>query len=312
VILTVTLNAALDVSYGVDEVHPGQSHRVRTVHQRAGGKGINVARILHAMRHDVLATGLAGGAAGAALRADLAVAGIPESLEPIAGESRRTVSVVSRATGQATLFNEPGPPVTDEEWARLRERVGRLAAGAAVVVLSGSLPPGVPDDAYAHLVRSARAAGAATVVDADGDALRAALDAAPDVVKPNTAELAAASGVADPWGAVEWLRDHGAAAVVATSGADGLIARAATGSWRGWLAMDLVAVNPTGAGDACVAALATGLADRRSWPDMLADAVGWSAASVLSGVAGEVDREELARIGSSVRVEVLDGARLDR
>ena len=93
-IITVTLNAALDVSYGVDAVRPGESHRVRTVHQRAGGKGINVGRILHAMGHEVLVTGFVGGGAGAALLADLAAAGIAESMEPIEAESRRTVSAV--------------------------------------------------------------------------------------------------------------------------------------------------------------------------------------------------------------------------
>ena len=311
-ILTVTLNAAMDVSYGVDALHPGESHRVRTVRQRAGGKGINVARILRAAGGDVLVTGLSGGASGEVLRADLAAIGIRESLEPIAAESRRTVSVVSGATGAATLFNEPGPHVTNAEWVRFGDRFGRLVAGAQVVVLSGSLPPGIPEDAYAQLVRIARSAGAATIVDADGASLRAALDAGPDVVKPNTAELVAASGIDDPRAAIDWLRDHGAAAVVATSGPDGLIAVTPTGSWRGWLDQDLVAVNPTGAGDACVAAMAAGLADGRAWPEMLADAVCWSAASVLSSVAGEVDPDERVRIRPSVRVEVLDAARLDR
>lgn len=310
-ILTVTLNAALDVSYGVDALQPGHSHRVRTVHQRAGGKGINVARILHAMGHEVLVSGLAGGASGDIVRADLAAAGISESLEPITAASRRTVSIVSGATGEATLFNEPGPPVTDPEWTRLLARIGSLASTARVVVLSGSLPPGIPDDAYARLVLVARAQGALVIVDADGTTLRAALEAAPDVVKPNRAELAAATGMTDQQAAVAWLRSRGARSVVATSGPDGLVAVTPDGAWRGRLERAIASVNPTGAGDACVAAIAAGIAAGRPWPETLTDAVAWSAASVLSPVAGEVDAAVLAGIRPSVRVEAADAARLD-
>jgi len=312
VILTVTLNAALDVSYDVDVVTPGASHRVRGVRARAGGKGINVARILHGFGHEVLVTGLAGGATGDAIRTDLAAAGLPESLTSIAAESRRTVSVVSRSTGEATLLNEPGPPVDAAEWGRLLDDVATLARTAAVVVLSGSLPPGVPRDAYAYLVRVARAGGALSIVDADGAALTDSLSAQPDAVKPNAAELVAASGINDPAAAAAWLLSNGARAVIATFGAAGIAALTTAGSWRAWVETRISPVNPTGAGDACTAAVAAGLAGGLPWPEILITAAAWSAAAVLTPVAGDVDAADVTRLLPQVRVEESHAARIDR
>lgn len=303
-IVTVTLNAALDTSYAVPRVLPGTSHRVRTVERRAGGKGINVARVLHAMGHPVRVTGFAGGATGAAIRADLAVAGMADALVPIAAESRRTVSAVSDATGEATLFNEPGPPVSELEWQRLVGSVRDLALDASVVVMSGSLPAGVPPDAYASLVAVAQTAGAAAIVDADGAMLRDALPARPDVVKPNALESAAATGLDDPVAGAAWLRRHGAGAVVTTLGPDGLLADTPEGAWRAWLPDGLLRpVNPTGAGDACVAAIAAGLEAGWSWPVRLTTAVAWSAAAVVAPLAGDLEMGTLEGIAGRVRLE---------
>lgn len=285
-ILTVTLNAALDVTYAVDAVTPDTVHRVRSVAERAGGKGVNVARVLHTLGHDVIATGLAGGATGAAIRAGLAGR---EAFVSIAGESRRTVTVV--AGSGATAFHEPGPAVTGAEWAAFRDRFARLATGAAAVVLSGSLPPGLPDDAYAQLVA---AAPVPVVLDADGVALLAALPAGPSVIKPNAAELAATTGLGDPLRAAEALRAKGARAVVASLGPGGLLAVTPEGTWRARPAAP-IGGNPTGAGDACVAALAAGLdtgldtGSGTPWPELLHDAAALAAAAVATPVAGEID-----------------------
>ncbi|HEV2779607.1 MAG TPA: PfkB family carbohydrate kinase, partial [Actinophytocola sp.] len=177
-ILTVTLNAALDVTYEVSRLEPNATHRVRAVHRRAGGKGVNVARVLRALAHDVLVTGLAGGPTGAGIRADLAESGIPDAFVPIAGDARRTVTVTT-GDGGATVFTEPGPPVAAAEWAQFLDAYRDLARRAAVVVLSGSLPAGLPGDAYARLLRDA--AGAVTILDTSGDPLRAGLAGRPHV-----------------------------------------------------------------------------------------------------------------------------------
>src|SRR5206468_3976003 len=138
-IATVTLNAALDVTYRLPAVELHAVNRVATVAARAGGKGVNVARVLHALGEDVIACCLLGGATGELVRADLTM---PSLVVPIAGETRRTVSVVDDT--DVTGFWEPGPVVSDEEWDASLDAFESLSADA--IVLSGSLPRGVPAD----------------------------------------------------------------------------------------------------------------------------------------------------------------------
>ncbi|GAA4632375.1 1-phosphofructokinase family hexose kinase [Actinoallomurus vinaceus] len=271
-IVTVTPNLALDVTYELPELLPGETHRVENVHARAGGKGVNVARVLHTLGHDVLVIGLAGGATGTALRADLDAAGLAHDLVPIAGETRRTVTVV--AGGDATLLNEPGPTITPEEWAALEARI----PDADVVVISGSLPPGVPADAVARLARR----DVPVIVDTSGEPLRHAAPYA-WAVKPNADELAELTGTDDP---VAAARSLGAPAVVVSLGAEGLLAVVGDDVHRA-APPQVVSGNPTGAGDAVVAALAAGIGS--PWPSLLKDAAALSAAAVLAPVAGAYD-----------------------
>ncbi|WP_031066740.1 1-phosphofructokinase family hexose kinase [Streptomyces sp. NRRL WC-3742] len=303
-ILTVTLNAALDVTYRVDRLRPQASNRVRSVTERAGGKGVNVSRVLHALGERTAVTGLAGGATGVLLRGELASAGLTDELVPISGESRRTTAVVDESAGDTTVLLEPGPVVRPEEWDRILDRIDALLPGAMAVVFSGSLPQGVPADAYAELVRLARSHGVPAVVDADGPALRAALAGMPTLVKPNADELAAVTGLSDPVAAAESLRGAGARSVVASLGAEGLIAVTAYGSWRA-RQPERLSGNPTGAGDAAVAALALGLVDGTPWPDRLAEAVALSAAAVAAPLAGDFDSAVHARLRPLVEVRPL-------
>ena len=304
-IITVTPNVALDVTYEVDALTRHTSHRVRSVTERAGGKGINVASVLAQLGHDVVVTGCAGGATGAQVCADLDARGLAHSFAASDGEARRTLTVVSTSEGDATVFNEPGPVQSPEAWQSLLDHVSGLVAetGASVVVLSGSLPLGAPTDGYASLVRRCRDAGAAVILDADGEPLRLGLAAQPDIVKPNRAELAETTGVEDVAAGVAALRALGARDVVVSAGPDGLTWYAANGSAvRARLDASLRG-NPTGAGDAVVAALAAGLVDHSPRDVVVRDAVAWSAAAVLQPVAGMVDPTDVARLAAQTLVE---------
>jgi tagatose 6-phosphate kinase len=288
VIVAVCANAAIDVTYTVPVLLPGEAHRVAEVRERAGGKGINVARVLHQLGQDVTVCGFAGGVAGAAIIDDLTVSGIAQALTPIAGESRRAVAVV--AQDQATVFNEQGPHIADEEWRRLVADVGAASLGAEVVVLSGSIPPGAPASGYAQLVGLAQRHGATVIVDAAGDALGHALEAAPEIVKPNASEAAALLG--RPVVTREDARDaglallrRGANAAVVSRGPAGLIA-VRTGEAIEARLPRRVDGNPTGAGDALAAALARGLSSGATWRETLCDAAAISAAAVAEPVAG--------------------------
>jgi tagatose 6-phosphate kinase len=308
VILVTSLNPALDITYRVGRVDwdgvnwPGQ------VHGQPGGKGINVARTLRQLGMDVLLTGLAGGVTGQAIRAGLREAGIAFELAGIAGETRRTVAVVDARRGTTALFNEPGPGIDGAEWEALCALYERLLDRCAAVVLTGSLPPGVPDDGYARLAARASAAGVPVLLDAGGAALRAGVAAGPAVAKPNRAELEAmlgrrvppcAEAVAEAAGE---LVAAGAQAVVVSLGGDGLIAVTDDDRWRAAPPRH-DAENPTGAGDAVAAGLAQGLACGWAWPKRLRHAAALGAAAAAAPVAGEFSSARYQAALAGVRVE---------
>ncbi|MFF1721781.1 1-phosphofructokinase family hexose kinase [Streptomyces sviceus] len=289
-ILTVTLNTALDITYRVPSLRPHTSHRVTEVVERPGGKGLNVARVLAALGHEVTVTGFTGGATGRIVQDQLtAVPGLVDALVPVTGPTRRTVAVVDERSGDTTQLNEPGPTVTPEEWSAFQETYEDLVPSVSAVALCGSLPPGVPVGAYAGLIRTAKAAGAPVLLDTSGEALRRGVAARPDILKPNADELSELTGSHEPLRATQDARRRGALAVVASLGKEGLLAVTPEGRWR---AAPPAAVhgNPTGAGDAVTAALLSGLVGQLPWPTRLTHAVALAAATVRSPVAGEFDR----------------------
>ncbi|MFF9047056.1 1-phosphofructokinase family hexose kinase [Streptomyces parvulus] len=288
-ILTVTLNTALDITYRVRSLRPHASHRVSEVTERPGGKGLNVARVLAALGHEVTVTGFAGGTTGGVVRDGLSgVPGVTDALMPAAGATRRTIAVVDERTGDTTQLNEPGPAVAPAEWNAFQDAYEALLTGASAVALCGSLPPGVPVGAYAGLVRGARAAGVPVLLDTSGEPLRRGVAARPDLIKPNADELAELTGSHEPLRATQAARRRGARSVIASLGAEGLLAVTPEGRWRAAPPAH-VHGNPTGAGDSAVAGLLSGLVEHLPWPDRLARAVALSAATVLSPVAGEFD-----------------------
>jgi tagatose 6-phosphate kinase len=280
VIATVTLNAALDITYRLPAVELHGVNRVAAVSAQAGGKGINVARVLQALGEEVVACCLLGGPTGEAVRAGL---DSPATIVPIAGETRRTITVVDDR--DATGFWEPGPWVTRDEWTAVLAAFDGLAADA--IVLSGSLPRGVPDDAYAQLIRRA---DVPVILDADGAALRLGVAAGPAVVKPNRAELERSGGDA------EALLAAGAGAVVVTLGEQGLVAFTGEGAFRAPAPERIGGGNPTGAGDAVAAALARGLVAGTPWPELVREAAALGAAAVAAPVAGAFDAAVYRRL----------------
>ncbi|MFD8597083.1 1-phosphofructokinase family hexose kinase [Kitasatospora sp. NPDC059646] len=292
-ILTVTPNPALDVTYTVPSFRPHSSNRVTGVAAQAGGKGVNVARVLTALGRPARCVLPLGGPTGEAVRAELAAAGLDHAAVPIAGDTRRTVAVIDPA--DATMLNEAGPELGPAEWDALVAETRRHLPQATVLVLSGSLPPGAPADGYAQLVTLGRTFDIPVVLDADGPALLAALPARPTVIKPNAAELTTATGLPDPHDAARTLLRRGAEAVLASLGPDGLLAVDTHGAWR-CAPPAPVTGNPTGAGDSTVAALAAGLSGNAGWPAILPDAVALSAATVLHPRAGRFDDAAYRRL----------------
>ncbi|HST56876.1 MAG TPA: 1-phosphofructokinase family hexose kinase [Solirubrobacteraceae bacterium] len=187
-IITVTLNAAIDKSLSVPNFRLGRRHR--TVEQRtmAGGKGVNIARALKTLGQPVIATGLAGGATGTHIVEQLTEESILNDFVRIREESRTNMSVLDPTNGEQTEINERGPSVSEREVELFRDKLLYLARGAAIVVFAGSIPRGVEPDIYATLIRELQKMGLTTVIDADGEPLRLAMRAEPDVVTPNVLE----------------------------------------------------------------------------------------------------------------------------
>jgi tagatose 6-phosphate kinase len=310
VILVVALNPALDVTHQLGHVDWAGVNRPDAVHARPGGKGPNVARVLRALGSDVLLAGLAGGHTGNELKAALAAAHVPAVFADIAGETRRTFAIVDSGRAQTAMFNEPGPLVTEAEYAAFTALFAEALPRSSAVVLSGSLPPGLPASTYASLIAMAATAGVPTLLDASGDPLRLGIAAGPAIVKPNLVELEAmagqplaagrASAACTVTAAAAELRSRGAGAVVVTLGSDGLLAVTGEGSWHAM--PEPVSGNPTGAGDAAAAALVHELVAGTSWADRVRRAAALGAAAVAAQVAGEYAQADYERALASVRV----------
>ena len=367
-IITVTPNPALDLTWHVAALEIGGVHRADAGKSRAGGKGLNVARVAHAQGASAVAITTSGGATGAEFAAELDASGVPHVLVPVTASTRRSIALVDEALGDTTIVNERGEAPTDVEWTALKDAVARALArvsaseagavglgdaagpdadGQDVLVISGSLPPGTPDDLLPSLIRLGRDAGATVIVDTSGPAMLTAADAGASVLKPNQHELRDATGLDDPIeGARELLR-RGVELVLLSLGADGMLAVSAApseprasgaaavaghtqgadtpdyGQIRGKRPLSGVSApdverdgglptvasgadaapvsilharldtalagNPTGAGDAGVAACAVLMdAGIRDPEAILRRATAWSAAAVLMPLAGDI------------------------
>ena len=301
-ILAVTLNLALDVTYRVRRLEPGKAHTLELVGSQAGGKGVNVSRILKQLGVPTLSLGLVGGISGEAVVEEMTRAGLAHRLVRVPEETRRCMAVVED-DGRVTEVNEQGPEVPPEAWDEFVEAFEKLlnTKDVRVTVLSGSLPPGLPVDAYAILCRTSHLAGIPVALDSSGDALVEGIKAQPEIVKPNRKELLEAlkeDGISEPqrtepfepsrWVPVVYaLRAKGPQAVVASFGADGVLAVTEQGAW--FARPERVSGNPVGAGDAVTAALARAEAQGAKWPERIRDAAALSAAAVASTVAGSLN-----------------------
>lgn len=311
VILTVTMNPAYDMTYRVEHFERGRPHRVRSVDQRIGGRGINVTRVLNQLGRYARATGFSDHSFAAAAELEMPVDFI-HALPWV----RRTVVISESEDGTATALWEPGARVSDPHAVeQLRVRVRGLLSDTSGVVIAGSLPGGVDVSVPAELARLALDAGVPVVCDVDGPALELAAGVPGVVLMPNIEELERLTGrpattVPDILAAVDPLVASGTGPVIVTRGGAGMVAVTRDRAWSAALPEPL-AGNPTGAGDAAAAAVIAALAMHREpdWPTLLVDAVATSAAAVVIPVAGEIDRGLRDRLAPTVRVTELEVVR---
>ncbi|TFD06521.1 1-phosphofructokinase family hexose kinase [Cryobacterium sp. TMT1-66-1] len=290
-IVTVTPNSAVDLTYLHPDIRFGETNRVPTAVARAGGKGLNVARVIHQQGQPVLAVATAGGRTGQALVDDLVQAGIRHYIVAVEADTRRTIALVDSGREQTTILNEHGQNHTRQEWLRLTGETTAALAGARCLVGSGSLPSGADEAFYAQLVKVARERGIPSIIDTSGPGLLAAARSGASVLKPNREELVAATGMVDPVGGARALVQLGAGLVLVSLGERGMLAVSREHPHSSLHARlpRVLAGNATGAGDAAVAAVAVSLAAGITNTDaLLRQATAWSAAAVLMPLAGEI------------------------
>jgi 1-phosphofructokinase family hexose kinase len=297
VIVSLVANPSIDKLFEVDRLVRGDIHRPLVFVQTAGGKGLNVARSARALGADVCALALLRGHAGRWLEETLSSEGVRTQVVWTHGENRSSLSVADRETGGLTEFYEHGSEIPASAWTELTHAAAGLFEEATWLTISGSIPPGAPEDGYADVVREARASGVKVALDAEGEVLRSALSAEPDVVKVNASEAGGVLGFPtarrdEALAAAQKLRSlaggDGHAGVV-TRGADGVVLAAPDGSlYEGVLYVR--GRFPVGSGDAFLAGLTVGLErDPADWAAALQLALGAGTANSELPGAGVVD-----------------------
>lgn len=309
-ILTVTLNAAIDRTVAVPSFRQGFRHRAVEARTVAGGKGVNIARSLKLLGRPVIATGLAGGPTGARLMERLAEESILTDFTWISGDSRTNLAVVDPTSGEQTEINERGPEVAADELERFHEKLMYLARGARICVIAGSLPPSVDPEFCARLVTDLNAAGVETILDVEGEPLIAGLRAGPSAVAPNQLEAEEAVGHEfsdrnETLTGLDELISLGAKEALITY-ERGCVASLGTGEMRQlWVvsAPDLEPVSSVGSGDALLAGFVARRYDGASAEECLTYAVACGAESTQHFGAGTVDASEVERLTPEVSAE---------
>jgi 1-phosphofructokinase family hexose kinase len=312
-IVTVTLNAAMDRTLSVPNFQLGHRHRASSGMASAGGKGINVARALKRLGTPVVCTGLAGGRNGTQIVEDLTNEGILNDFVRIQGESRASIAVLDPISNVYTEINEWGPEVGESELAILSEKLEYLTQGADLVVFAGSLPRGLARSVYGDLVREISRRGVPVALDTDGEPLRLGVEAEPDLVAPNVEEAEALVGheFGDEGEIVDGLdeiAELGAKNVLLTSedGCFALVREDRSEIRLRARAPRLEPVSTVGAGDVLLAAFLAARLAGRPVEDALRSAVASGSASVLEAGAGRFDPREASRLAAQVAVERLD------
>ncbi len=310
-ILILCANAGVDRTYEVPEFSAGRSHRPDRALVAAGGKGINVARVLAALRQPTTVMGFAGGRAGAFVAADLKAAAIRTAFTQIREESRTTLTIVDPRNRRVTRLDEAGPLVSPGEIETLRRQWIAALPGAQIAVISGNPPRGVPRDLYAHLLQYANQARLPTVLDAHEDNLQEALPGRPHLLKPNLRELSwlAKRPLEVPDGVVAFSREllrQGVDTVMTTLGKQGAIAVGREGPALLLTAPEVQTVNPVGAGDASLAGFLAAWREGRPLADRARWAMAAGAANCASLAPGGITREQVEELVPQVTAEPLE------
>ncbi len=287
-IYTITMNPALDRTIEVDGLVLDDANRILSDVRYAGGKGIDVSRVVNELGGETIALGLVGGYTGLELEGRLVNEGVLCDFTRIAGENRTNIILVDKKEGRQYLLNAPGPRVTPAEIGLFFEKVRSIPSDASFVVISGSVPQGVSSKIYAQIITTLKARGIRRIaLDADGELLREGCKAGPYLIKPNLYEFRRLTGteVKDMEGAMEEARkvmaEWGIEVVLVSMGPKGLLGVKGEEAYHA-RPPALEVVSAVGAGDATVAGFVHGLTQGLPFPEALRLATAAGAAVVLT------------------------------
>lgn len=305
-IITVTLNTAIDKTYTVENFAIDRVHRPIEAKSTAGGKGINVARVLRELGRDVLATGFIGGCNGDRIIDGLEREGIVNSFVRTEGESRICIAVVDPLNGTQTEVNENGPTISSDELQALRSLLEQSVQSATHVVVAGFPPLGVPEDLYAEIINIARRHNVKTVLDASGPYLEAGIAAGPHMVKPNVRELSALRDRElltreEILHAAKNLLSSGIKVVLVSMGRAGCVATDGKHSWQA-TPPEIPFVSAVGSGDAMVAAYLDAELSGAELPEAIRAATAAGAANATTFGAGFCSKESIDALKDNVQV----------
>lgn len=290
-ILTVTLNPAVDKTCTTASLMLGQVNRMRTVTDIAGGKGINVSRILRQYGYPVMAVGFLGGYTGEFIESCMNDIHVVSRFTHIKGETRTSINVIAE-DGYVTELLEPGPVVTGQELEEFIDNYKETVKNCELVIMSGSVAKGIPADIYKHLILYAKESGAKCILDTSGEALLHGIEAAPFMVKPNQKELEYLAGhrlkdMEEIIEAAQRLRAGGIMHVLVSMGKKGLVS--VTGEQILWAkAPSIKTLNTVGCGDSVVASFAMSTIKREDEYTAVKRAAAISAANAATLENGDI------------------------
>lgn len=287
----MTLNPAVDKTYETTELMKGQVNRMRSSISLAGGKGINVAKILRQFDRQTAVTGFLGGYTGRMIEETMLKMGAECHFTRIAGETRTSINILADS-GFVTEVLEPGPVVTPREKEIFQQEFAYCLERAELVAVCGSVPPGIAPDFYSGLVTQCREAGKKVIVDTSGDLLREAVKSCPYMIKPNRREMEYLTGrklrtIQDIAEEAHKLVDGGIGKVVVSLGDNGLLY--VDGEYSIHMdALEVEAVNTVGCGDSVVASLCMSVLDGEEPQEALHKAIALSAANAVTRESGDI------------------------
>jgi tagatose 6-phosphate kinase len=308
-ILTVTLNAAIDKRYVVDNFKTGEVNRVKECTYVPGGKGLNVSKPASIYGAEVVATGFVGGHAGAYIEDALKPFGIKSAFYHVGAESRSCINIWDEINQVQTEFLEPGFTLTDEDFAGFEEKFRGLVKEAKVVAMSGSVPKGLDGTAYQRLVKIVKDAGIPVILDTSGRLLEMGIEAAPTMIKPNIDEIRMITGkhcddIQDIINAAKEIHAKGVEIVAVSLGGDGSIVVGDEGIFRARVPK-IDAVNTVGCGDSMIAGFALGLSKGLSLPETLKLASAISAAAAMREETGFFVIEDMEKLFPQIEITKL-------